>query len=203
MSEQRELFPFSLDEIDAIMVGDDAARLAELRTLLKERQMMSDDDIDRVITARKLRQMIHVADEAALEQRMVDGPEPSEEEQGMRAFAENLESPVREAVFTLRRKGYDTFSSGFSDFDWQSLSFSGPVLVDLLVKHRAALEQLSVTVDADGRGVSFRPSSIDAETIRNTWNQIADILPDRGTVAPRRTQGGTAQFNAWERSQKK
>lgn len=202
MPEQQERFPYSLDEIDDIMAGNDASRHDALRALLKERQGMNDADIDRAMAARKVRRAVHAAGAAALAARVAQGAEPTDEERSMRAFVENLEEPVREAVLTLRRKGYDTVSSGFSDFDWQSMVFSRPELADLPEDVLAALEGMRVTVNASGDELAFRPETIDAESIRNEWNRIAELLPDRGTPAPSRVKGGTADFNAWERRRK-
>ncbi|MBI2038216.1 MAG: hypothetical protein HYT15_04850 [Candidatus Magasanikbacteria bacterium] len=171
----------NLEIIDQIMTGNDDKRLQQLRDfLLKEG--MSKEDIEGSIAARRLREQIHKEDRTQLEERLKTHPLPTSEELSMGAFAEVIERPIRNAVLTLRRKGYNTASSGFGNFNYQTLQLNSPQFKDLDTAVVKKLEALGVKV-GDG-SLNFKCNQSDPIKIMNIWDTIAAALPSLGEPSP-------------------
>jgi hypothetical protein len=171
----------NLETIDQIMLGTDNSRLQQLRNFLI-REGMSKEDIDASIVARHLRKQVHAEGLAQLEERLKTRPLPTSEELSMGAFAEVIEWPVRNAVITLRRKGYNTASSGFGNFNYQTLRLNSPQFAELGDVTVKQLEALGVEVDA--KSLSFKCNESDPAVIMKMWDTIADTLPSLGEASP-------------------
>lgn len=180
--EHSERFPYLLDEIDEIMVGDDEQKLAELKDLLRILQGMSMEDIERAIASRKLRREVHESQQAELTNRLAANPVPTSEELSLGAFLENVEPQVRNAVRVFHSKGYGTASSGFGDFHYQTVIFDNDYFADLDPTVRQKLEAMGIKVS--DHMLYFPVEKIDLDTIKSTWDAIAELLPDLGHPAP-------------------
>lgn len=115
-----------------------------------------------------------------LKNRLSGKPEPTEEEFNMGAYAEELEPQVREAVMGMRRKGYNTGSSGFWGTDHAEQAMDVATPIDDYAKARLQEHMIHVT----DKGLRFRPADpTDMDAIKRTWDLVADILPDLGRHA--------------------
>src|SRR5258708_1162816 len=77
-----------------------------------------------------LRRKLHRSMKREEAARLRNNPAPSEEELFMGAFKEWLEPQVRDAIFTLYRKGYATQSSGFHAREPDLQMIDGLFMVD-------------------------------------------------------------------------
>lgn len=76
--------------------------------------------------ARQRRRLINQS-HAETEAREINLPKASENEYAIGAYKERLETQAREAVLSLRKKGYASFESGFSGLSRQQISFEQAV----------------------------------------------------------------------------
>ena len=108
-------------------------------------------------------------------------PNPSKEELSMGAYFEQIEPQVRETIVNLRRKGYNTYESGFGDFDSQRISFSNDVLSDFLVpaelKDELIKDKVNIVVKPNSITLKFKEYK-DANIIIELWNKVEQFLPD-------------------------
>lgn len=112
--------------------------------------------------------------------RIANNPEPTDDEWSMGAYKEELEPQVRDAAMLMRQKGYNTGSSGFwgQDHIDQVMDIATPI--DDNAKARLAEHYVEVT----NTGVRFTPENpSNLESVKKTWDLIADILPDLGKHA--------------------
>ena len=169
------------DTVDEILAGDDAARLAGLRAhFLKEG--VGEKTFELGMQAQHLRKKLHDEADRELEKRLETNPNPSAEEYAMGAFIEIIEPQVRDAVLTLRRKGYNTQGSGFWGPISQSVYGDKDFLKEVPAEVREKLAQEGVTVEDDK--AYFDCNEIDFEKIKKKWDEIAAALPDLGHAAP-------------------
>lgn len=61
-----------------------------------------------------LREKVLKEQKEEVKKRRSSNPAPDEEEISAGVYREAIEPQCREAIFTMRRKGYDTWSSGFN-----------------------------------------------------------------------------------------
>jgi hypothetical protein len=115
-----------------------------------------------------------------LSDRIANNPTPTDEEWNMGAYKEELEPQVRDAAILMRQKGYNTGSSGFwgQDHIDQVMDIATPINDN--AKARLAEHDVEVT----NTGVRFTPENpSNLESVKKTWDLIADILPDLGKHA--------------------
>lgn len=132
----------------------------------------------------KLREGVHARRDKELESRMAENPAPSEEEERAGVYRECIEPQCRDAIFAMRGKGYSTFDSGFN----------GNVPIDQVVTFTEVIDPETVE-KLKGIGVKyghfeydvfnlnylvFRPRAADFDTIKDQWDNIAQMLPDLG-----------------------
>ena len=110
-------------------------------------------------------------------------PKPDKLESRMGLFVEELEPQIRKAVLEMNRKGYSIDVSGF---------MSNPV--DQMVEGDFNLEEesieklkaMGVIVETNPSGytrLQFSPVEADIKKIRQQWNKIVSILPDKKRIA--------------------
>jgi hypothetical protein len=115
--------------------------------------------------------------------RMQNGPEMDEVEQKMGIVREGLEYQVRDAVYLLNKKGYNTTSSGFwGDRSLQTLQFSAGQL-GFSEEITSKLEEMGVKVE-DGKGIyncslSFSFNKANLGEIKTIFDKIATLLPTK------------------------
>jgi hypothetical protein len=149
-------------------------------------QGMSEARISDSILHQEQRQQIHQEIKENLVRRLSIDPIPTDDELNAGVYAEQLESHVRDAVFALRKKGYDTKGSGFGDIDVEKLYLSGenPSFSTLGKEVIEQLTSLGIQVADDGEAIKFLSAGKSVDEIKQTWDLIAQILPDLGHVAP-------------------
>lgn len=182
MTENRERFPYDLDEIAKILGAGTEDEVKKLSSLLMEHGM-EQRDVERAVEAQRLRRAVHKEQTAALHERIKKGIVVTPEELDVGAFMERIEPQVRDAIREVRRKGYNTTCSGFSDFNWQSIVFAEPYFSNLDEAVMERLTALGVRIKG-GKSLSFEPDSVDMESIKKQWDDIVAALPDRGTPSP-------------------
>lgn len=126
-----------------------------------------------------------------LKDRLTNSPTPTAEELNMGAYKEELEPQVRDAAMAMRLKGYNTGSSGFWGYDHvdQAMDVATPIDDTTLT----CLAEHNIWV-SDGR-IHFAPEQpSDLESIKKTWDMIADILPDLGKHADPAENAGADEF---------
>lgn len=90
----------------------------------------------------KMRAEVHRMSDENYDDRRRDGPPPDAEELSLGAYWEQIEPQVRDAVLVLRRKGYNTYESGFCGFGAiQRISFN-PKLREPIVISEGLQEKL-------------------------------------------------------------
>lgn len=123
--------------------------------------------------------------------RIANNPIPTEEEWNMGVYKEELEPQVRDAAMLMRRKGYNTGSSGFwgQDHIDQVMDIATPI--DDNTKARLAEHNIEV-INTVIRFTPEDPSNL--ESVKKTWDLIADILPDLGKHAEPALSAGADVF---------
>ncbi len=118
-----------------------------------------------------------------LKNRKLKNPKPDKLESRMGLFVEELEPQIKKAVLEMNRKGYSIDVSGF---------MSNPV--DQMVEGDFNLEEesieklkaMGVIVETNPSGytrLQFSPVEADIKKIRQQWNKIVSILPDKNRIA--------------------
>jgi hypothetical protein len=115
-----------------------------------------------------------------LKDRLTNNPVPTAEEWNMGAYKEELEPQVRDAAMAMRLKGYNTGSSGFWGHDHVDQAMDIATPIDDNAKARLAEHMIEVT----DKGVRFTPENpSNLDSIKKTWDMVADILSDLGKHA--------------------
>jgi len=125
-------------------------------------------------------------------------PHPTEEELQIGAFKEQLEPQVRDAIFTMIKKGYIPESSGFGDEHGEMQVIDGYFTIDQNTKKKLEDMGMTVTVDEE-RGqdythIYFRPKTTDILSIKDTWDQCAALLPEQESKGEISISGGSSDF---------
>lgn len=142
-----------------------------------------------ITTHGQLRSLIHAEQLIAYQTRIDTNPNPSELEQALGVYLEELEPQVRSAVIVLHQKGYSTFSSGFDEKDSRYQMIQGLFTLSEVIKEE--LKSRGVAIDecrleqteeeAKERiatTISFRPHQPDLQAIQTYWEEIVALLPD-------------------------
>lgn len=117
-----------------------------------------------------------------LQERLTNNPTPTDEEWNMGAYKEELEPQVRDAIMLMRKKGYNTGSSGFWGHEVEQAMDVATAIDDNSLA-RLADHNIEVAVSAT-RTIRFKPKDRgNLQSIKKTWDMIADILPDLGQHA--------------------
>lgn len=141
---------------------------------------------------KQLREDTHNRLETEVERRIKENKSLNNDELLIGAYREMLEPQVRDAVFGMYRKGYSTESSGFGGEFGEIQQIDGFFTIDEETKrklHTIGVEVLrdeDVGLDhgeADYTYISFKPETPDIEKIKQKWDQITALLPDRNVPA--------------------
>jgi hypothetical protein len=170
----------NIELLNEYLLSDDPKRLETAKTFLATHGIDA-PRFEMIVRLRRLREEVHRQNEVETAARVERNPMPNEEELSMGAYGEMIESTVRDAVLTMRHKGYNTLSSGFNELDMQSTNFSGTPLAGLDEASRSALEGLGAILRENS--VTFRSETAEPEDIRRRWQKIAEALPDLGHPA--------------------
>ncbi len=153
---------------------------------IKKVHNLSDEQIALFCDFARLRSETLKKMDKEVAERRARNPKASDEELDMGAYIEQIEPQVREAVLILRRKGYNAYLSGFSDFDSQAISFTGERLRDFIVpeKLRDELRMRDAELIVEPGAVKIRFSRFHGlEEIGEMWDKVAHALPPLGREA--------------------
>jgi hypothetical protein len=145
-----------------------------------------------------LRRGVNQRIEEETQERIRTNPVPTETEIELGAFVEMLEPQVRDALIHMHKKGYNTESSGFGGEQSDLQVIEGVFALD--DKTKAQLTSQGVQVKATKlfshpyTDIIFRPKEPDLAKIKEQWDAIAAILPDRGQPALPSTSDGAVAF---------
>lgn len=121
-----------------------------------------------------------------LRERIERNPIPTDEEINAGVYLEQLEPQVRNAVLTLRRKGYITYISGFHGYEKQIIAFHNEPLKDFKFPSdlMRELAEKGVYVQVKPGEIMFSCDYLlTLEELKDVWEQIAATLPDLGISA--------------------
>lgn len=142
---------------------------------------------ERLAAFAMLRQTTHEQMKKELADRVTNNPQPTEVELRLKAFLEQLEPQVRDALRIFVEKGYTPNSSGFYGRNGERQVIDG--YFDLTEEEQKNIEEAGATVvkqEFAGEkefSVEFNPKSPDLQAITQQWNKIATALPNRGHIA--------------------
>lgn len=130
--------------------------------------------------------------------RMLENKTPTAEELSAGLYREQLEPHVREAVFQLRRKGYQTFSSGFEGFLSQHIAFKNSADLGPFSFSEEFLKQLNdvggeIEIREGNISIAFK-KFVDLETLCELWKRVAKELPVIGPAAGDSDLPGSKKF---------
>ncbi len=181
----------NLDYIKETLQGSNEEEFEKIKKV----QGWSDEQASLYSRFAKLRKKVIDRGKEELKDREKNGESPSKEELSMGAFKEDIETQVRDAVISLRRRGYNTFESGFYDFNAQVISFNDNIFDDEKnlesFKKRATDSGLYDFLFENKIKLDISPNSIylefneykDTRFIKNLWKKINNCLPDLGEPA--------------------
>jgi len=166
--------------------------LSIIPNLLKERK--------RFQRLAALRTEVHKRMDAEIMERIKTNPVLTETEDRLGAFVEMLEHQVRDAVLEFNRKGYATYSSGFFGKHNEVQAIAGFFTLDDETKARLATQGVEIEDKKLFKGrftetiVAFRPQEPDLAKIKEKWDAIASMLPDKGQPALPNFTNASVQF---------
>jgi hypothetical protein len=158
--------------------------------------VFSSEDMDILGHNLEARQVEILENEKDRHDRIITNPKATDEEYRLGAYAESMESQVREAVFKLQEKGYRPIGSGFDD----PLEGSQMIMIDK--KAGVDIEGIKKSLSPDNPGrrnfldskiskiavleiddrINIVLSPIDKKMSvadwKPLWNGLVDILPD-------------------------
>lgn len=134
----------------------------------------------------RLREEVRQQVASETRERINTNPVPTEREIALGTFVDMLEPQVREAVLHMHTKGYSVSYRGFAPRDSERQIISGMFTLDPDTK--TELRGLGVQIDevfpentrrSSYIKMGFRPQEPDLAKIKEKWDLVADILPDR------------------------
>jgi len=124
--------------------------------------------------------------EKRFKERIMDNPDPSAQELEMGVYKENIEPQVYSAVVAMRKKGYNTYESGFYGPDKQRVGFEGNPLSGIKISNEviSLAEEMGLKIDILSDAIVLHYDKfIELDEIKEVWNKIAEELPDLGEKA--------------------
>jgi hypothetical protein len=160
-------------------------------------------ELERQNNFQRLREQTHKEIDAEIEKRISENPNPTEEEIMAGAFREMIEPQVRDALFEFYRKGYSTESSGFGGKYGEIQAIDGYFEIDEQIKRGIEALDAKVLKGKDiglpGQSesytyIQFYPQEPDLNKIKEKWDAIAALLPQREKPAQPSISGGSEDF---------
>ncbi|PIR94143.1 hypothetical protein COT97_02870 [Candidatus Falkowbacteria bacterium CG10_big_fil_rev_8_21_14_0_10_39_11] len=129
----------------------------------------------------KLRKKVVIQTWDDVVDREKNNPKATEEEMSLGGYIEVIEPQVRDAVLTMRRKGYSTYESGFYDENFQVISCDGTPFKNFEFPTNFVLQLKKqgielTTIDNKTIQLAFE-SYTELDKIKQIWDQVADLLP--------------------------
>lgn len=142
---------------------------------------------ERLAAFQMLRRNTHEQMKKELADRKTNDPRPTEVELRLKAFLEELEPQVRDALRVFVEKGYTPNSSGFYGKHGEDQVIDGNF--DFSEEEQRAIESAGAKVIKStfaGQkefNIRFHPKSPNLAEMKKQWDMIAVALPDRGYIA--------------------
>ena len=131
-------------------------------------------------------------------ERKKNNPMATEEELSLGAYIENIEPQVREAVLCIRKKGYNTFESGFTgEGDEQMISIMNGSFEGFSIseEQRKKLKSKGVEIEIEDKSITLSlEKEMTVPEIKKIWDEIAEALPDLGKPAEPNTISAGESF---------
>ncbi len=128
-----------------------------------------------------LRKEVHKNMSNTFRERILSNPEPSQEEESLCVYREEIEPHVLSAVILMRKKGYDTYESGFYGLNKQRIGFNDSCLdgfeLPFDVIEFAKTKEVEIKIGSDNIEY-FCNKFLSTEEIKEIWEKIAEALPD-------------------------
>ncbi len=131
-----------------------------------------------------LRKEVHKNMSNTFKERILSNPEPSQEEESLCVYKEEIEPQVLSAVILMRKKGYDTYESGFYGLNKQRIGFNDSYLdgVELPFDVIEFAKTKEVEIKIGSNNIEyFCNKLLSTEEIKEIWEKIAKALPDLNT----------------------
>lgn len=170
------------DIVEKILVEGSAEELEKLR----EFHNLEKDKIELWSQFAKLRKATLSEMREKFKERIINNPEPTKEEWQMGVYKEEIEPQVLDAVMLMRKKGYNTFESGFYGPEMQRIGFEEEPLKDLKLPDKiiGLAKQCGLDVKVSSNFIELHYSRfLELDEIKKAWDKIADYLPDLGKTA--------------------
>lgn len=130
-------------------------------------------------------------------ERILTNPDPTDEELKMGAYKEEIEYQVRDAIIELRKKGYNTFESGFYGPEKQRIGFDEKYFDNFVpsenLKRMAEDKGLSIDVFPDAIELSYK-KFVEIEDIKYIWDKVVEELDDLGQETKTASTGMARDF---------
>ncbi|MEM4271050.1 MAG: hypothetical protein QXO70_03075 [Candidatus Pacearchaeota archaeon] len=113
-----------LEIIEKILLSGSPQEIEDLKNFYN----LNKDQIEMFRFFVKMSNAVHLQMRENFKKRILINPEPTEEEWEMGVYIEEIEPQVIEAVRIMRKKGYDTYESGFYGPEKQRIGLRGEEL---------------------------------------------------------------------------
>ncbi len=143
----------------------------------------------------KLRQRTNEGVYNKTRERIITNPQPTDEEFRLGAFVEELEPQVAYAVREFNRKGYSTSSSGFYGNHGEIQVIDGNFDLDTeTIQKLTAIGVKYIKKNSVWGWIQFDPQEPDLGSMKQKWDEIASILPDKGKIAEPSNNNASNEF---------
>lgn len=135
----------------------------------------------------QLRKSTHSSMKRELDQRIIQEPRGTEAEKSLGLYREMIEPQVRQALFRLREKGYNTQQSGFGGPEGEQmieLSDEGFKNVRCTDEFKGQLLARGATIDVTPKQIILRfVEKLPIEKLEEIWNIVETQIPSLGVPA--------------------
>ncbi len=182
------------DDVAEILEGNDLVALESLRQFAK----IAPEQMRVFHALAQLRKSLHEGIRVELEARISERPRATSEELSMGAYVEQIEPQVRETVINMRRKGYNTYESGFHGVGSEQIisiqgeDFEGIKFSDKLTD---ACKNKGITIVVSSSSIILELGNfLSVAEIGDVWKAIEKELPDLGKAATDSDIGAAKSF---------
>lgn len=145
----------------------------------------------------QIREKEHCKLNQELNLRIEKNPVATAEELKLGAYIENIETHMRSVIMQLRKKGYNTFESGFYGLNRQVIGLNDNDFNDLQLS-----DSLLTYLKKQGIEIQIKSNKIfldinkplQIETIQKVWEDIVSEIPDKKYEAPESTIRAAKMF---------
>lgn len=166
------------DNIDELLEKADPEELATL-ALYHE---LSQEKLDQLLFFAQQRKEILEKRQTDIEKRKAENPEYDPEEKEIGAYREEIEAQVRDAVFALNRKGYQTCGSGYTDFDSQNIYGDGDIFAGFSFEPEfiAKLKEKNINLLPKSDQILFQTDrKLSQAELKAIWDEIVEQIPEK------------------------